>query len=312
MKIARRIEEAAGFAPSAVTIGNFDGVHLGHQHLFEEAVRAASEARARPTVLTFDPHPARVVAPDRAPGLLTPIEERCRLIEQYGIAQVLILPFDETLARRSPEEFVREILVQTLGTKIVLVGENFRFGHKQSGDTRLLARLGEQYGFETRIVSAIRLRNRIVSSSEVRKLIEAGRVSLACRMLKRPYALCGEVVRGHGIGSKQVVPTLNLRVSGEVLPRRGVYITRTADVDSSRQWRSITNIGYRPTFGGDSGLSIETFLLDPLEDPPPGRIRVEFLHRVREEKKFESPEALKSQVLRDVNRAQSYFRRIPA
>src|SRR5579884_772780 len=137
MKIARRIEEAAGFAPSAVTIGNFDGVHLGHQHLFEEAVRAASEARARPTVLTFDPHPARVVAPDRAPGLLTPIEERCRLIEQYGIAQVLILPFDETLARRSPEEFVREILVQTLGTKIVLVGENFRFGHKQSGDTRL-------------------------------------------------------------------------------------------------------------------------------------------------------------------------------
>ncbi|HLH38587.1 MAG TPA: bifunctional riboflavin kinase/FAD synthetase [Bryobacteraceae bacterium] len=312
MRIARRIEEAAGFAPSVVTIGNFDGVHLGHQHLFEEVVRAASEARANPTVLTFDPHPARVVAPDRAPRLLTPIEERCRLMDQYGIAQVLILPFDETLARLSPDDFVREILVRTLGTKIVLVGDNFRFGHKQSGDTHLLAQLGERYGFETRIVSAVRLRNRVVSSSEVRKLVEAGQVSIACRLLKRPYALLGEVVRGHGIGAKQVVPTLNLRVSGEVLPKRGVYITRTRDLDCSRAWRSITNIGYRPTFGGDSELSVETFLLEPLEGLPPGRIRVEFLHRVRDEKKFESPEALKSQVLRDVNRAQSYFRRISA
>ncbi|HUA82366.1 MAG TPA: bifunctional riboflavin kinase/FAD synthetase [Bryobacteraceae bacterium] len=310
MKIARRVEDAAGFAPAAVTIGNFDGVHAGHQHLFEEVVRAARELGARPTVLTFDPHPARVVAPERAPKLLTPVEERCEWMGRSGIEQVLVLPFDSGMARLSPEEFVKRIVVETLGAKIVLVGDNFRFGHKQSGDTRLLAELGARYGFATRIVEAIRMRGRVVSSSEVRRLVESGDVGMACRLLKRPYALTGEVVQGHGVGAKQVVPTLNLRVLGEVLPKRGVYITRTFDLDSARQWESITNAGYRPTFGGDAELSIETFLLSMFEGAAPSRIRLEFLRRVREEKKFESPEALKAQIMRDVSRARAYFRRL--
>ncbi len=306
MRLARTMEQAAGFGASAVTIGNFDGVHIGHQHLFKLVSDAARRCGGTPTVLTFDPHPAKVVAPERAPRLLTTPEERIGLMARYGIEQVLLLPFSADVARLSPEEFVDRILVRALGAKAVVVGDNFRFGHKQAGDTRLLAELGSRYGYETSIAGAVKCRGRVVSSSAVRALIDAGNMALACRFLNRPYALSGIVVRGHGIGSKQTVPTLNLKTEAEVLPARGVYITRTHD--KSRSWNSITNVGVRPTFGGQE-LSIETFLLEPLIGETPSQIRVEFLRRVREERKFESPEALKEQIMRDVARAQTYFRR---
>jgi riboflavin kinase/FMN adenylyltransferase len=310
MRIARSTDEAAGFAPSAVTIGNFDGVHIGHQHLFRVLTQAARERALQSTVLSFDPHPACVVAPDRAPRLLTMPQERCEFMRDLGIEQVLILPFTLEVARLTPEQFVERILVRSLGAKLVLVGDNFRFGHKQAGDTAMLTELGTRYGFETRVVGAVACRGRVVSSSEVRRLIESGDVSLACRFLNRPYGLVGEVVRGHGVGSKQTVPTLNLKTSADVLPKVGVYITRTRDLDSPRAWNSISNIGTRPTFGGNE-LTIETFLLDPLTGETPLRIRVEFLKRVRDERKFEAPEALKAQILRDVGRAKKYFRLAP-
>ncbi len=305
IRLARTLEQAAGFAPSAVTIGNFDGVHRGHQHLFQETAAIARERGWKPTVLTFDPHPACVVAPDRAPLLLTSTEERVALMREFGIEQALILPFTRQIADMSPEEFVRRIVVETLGAKLVLVGENFRFGHKQAGDTSTLAQLGANEGFETRAVRPIQCRGRVVSSSAVRTLISEGDVGLAWRFLDRPYSISGEVVRGHGVGARQTVPTLNLRTSAQVLPGRGVYITRTS---SSRTWKSITNIGYRPTFGGDDELSIETYLLEPFEEAPE-RIRIAFLKRVRDERKFETPDALKAQILRDVSRAQEFFRR---
>jgi len=200
--------------------------------------------------------------------------------------------------------------VNTLGARIVVVGENFRFGHKQAGNTRILGELGERFGFETRIVGAVERRGRIVSSSEVRRAVESGNVALAGRLLEHPYALEGEVMAGHGLGAKQTVPTLNLRTPAEVIPGTGVYITRTADLDRmQRRWDSVTNVGYRPTFGGRD-LSIETFLLSGFEEPAPGRIRVEFLKRLREERKFETPEALKAQIMCDVARAQAFFRRV--
>ena len=294
---------------AAVTIGNFDGVHAGHRHLFRRVVEAASEKDLRPVVLTFNPHPTRVVAPDRAPRLLTTIEERCALIKQEGIEEVIVLPFTPDVARLTPQEFVERILVDSIGAQLVLVGDNFRFGHKQAGDTRLLAELGGQYGFEIEIVDAVKCRGRVVSSTEVRRSIESGKVALACRLLERPYSVSGDVVHGQGIGAKRTVPTLNLHTQAEVLPAVGVYVTRTLDLDRARRWKSITNVGYRPTFNGDS-LTIETFLLEPLEDPSPAHIRVEFLRRVRDERKFESPEALKSQILRDAGRAQTLFRRL--
>ncbi len=308
MRIARDIEQAAEFPPSAVIIGNFDGVHVGHQHLCEQVTTLARERGLRPTVLTFDPHPACVVAPDRAPRLLTTLEQRLRLMAQYGIEQALVLPFTREVAAMSPQDFVRTVIVEALGAKLVLVGENFRFGRKQAGNTGLLTDLGEAEGFETRVAGAVSCRGRVVSSSEVRKAIDEGNVSLAWRLLSRPYSISGEIIRGHGVGSKQTVPTLNLRTGAQVLPARGVYITRTFN---GRAWNSITNIGYRPTFGGDPELSIETFLLDPLEGEAPAHIRLEFLHRVRDERKFENPAELKAQILRDVRRAQAFFRRFP-
>jgi len=311
MRIARSLKEAEGFGPSALTIGNFDGAHAGHRELLRQTVRAAREDGLRSAVLTFDPHPAVIVAPARAPKLLTTHDERCELMREQGIDDVLILPFTAEVGRLTPEEFVDQILVKVLGARIVLVGDNFRFGHRQAGDVSKLLELGILHGFEPRIIGSVKRRGRMVSSTEIRQLIGAGKVALAARLLERPYAVEGRVVPGHGIGAKQTVPTLNLDTEAEIIPGVGVYITRTADLDSSRRWNSITNVGYRPTFGRESRLTIETFLLEPaLEGSPPARIRVQFLRRVRDEKKFENAEALKAQILRDVGRAKAFFRRL--
>ena len=309
-RIFHSLEEARSrFGPSSLTIGNFDGVHAGHIRILRRVCEVARENGWKPSVLTFDPHPTRIVAPSRSPRLMTTPEQRCRLMEQEGIQQVLILPFTREVAQLAPEQFVRDVLVEALDAKAVLVGENFRFGHKHAGDTRLLQELGAQLGFRVEVLPGLTLRRAMVSSSEIRRLVETGNVSRACRLLERRFALEGDVVRGHGVGARQTVPTLNLSTLAEVLPATGVYVTKTHELDGL-QWPSVTNVGYRPTFGGNE-LSIETFLLAPLEGPAPKRIRVEFLRRLRDEKKFENPEQLKAQILRDVRRAQAYFRRVP-
>ncbi|HKW98641.1 MAG TPA: bifunctional riboflavin kinase/FAD synthetase [Bryobacteraceae bacterium] len=298
------------FGPSVITVGNFDGVHAGHRHILRRVREIAEERKWKASVLTFDPHPTKIVAPQRAPRLMTLPEERCALIRAEGIAQVIILPFTPAVARLTPEEFVEQALVAKLGARAVVVGENFRFGHKQAGDTRLLGSLGKRFGFKVDEVPALYCRGMRVSSSAVRSMVESGAVARAARFLMHPYALAGDVVSGHGLGSRKTVPTLNLATKCEVLPKTGVYVTRTIDLDNHRGWESVTNIGYRPTFGGDDRLSIETFLLDRAVSEPPRRIRVEFLWRLREERKFESPEALKAQILKDVARTQAYFRRM--
>jgi riboflavin kinase/FMN adenylyltransferase len=175
---------------------------------------------------------------------------------------------------------------------------------------QVLTELGHKYGFTTEEVNAVTVRGRLVSSTALRQLIEAGLVAQAARLLERPYALDGEVVAGHGVGSKQTVPTLNLAANTEVLPATGVYVTRTHDLENDRVWPSVTNVGYRPTFGDNHELSIETFLLDPLNGETPRRIRVEFLWRVRPERQFPDAQALKQQILGDAARAQAYFRRV--
>jgi riboflavin kinase/FMN adenylyltransferase len=294
---------------SVVTIGNFDGVHAGHRQLLRRVVELGRERHLKPVVLTFDPHPTRVVAPHRAPRLLTTIEERVALIREQGVKEVVVLPFTAEVATLSPQEFVERIIAGELHARIVMVGDNFRFGHTQAGNIDTLAELGVRFGFQTDIVSAVHRRGRLVSSSAIRRLIEEGNVAMACRLLERPYALSGEVVSGHGIGSKETVPTLNLRTPAEVIPANGVYITRTRDPETGDQWNSITNVGNRPTFGGD-GLTIETFLLSSFDGLTPGSIAVEFLRRVREERKFENAEALKQQIFQDVGRAQAFFRRL--
>jgi riboflavin kinase/FMN adenylyltransferase len=304
-------ETPPAFGPCAITIGNFDGVHCGHRQILRRVIAAAREEGWKSAVLTFDPHPAKLVAPASAPRLLTTMEVRASMILEQGIDEILILPFMPEVAALGPEDFVREILVDKLKARAVLVGANFHFGKRAMGDAGALEELGERYSFETEIIEPVVWRKRVISSSEIRRLIEAGDVSSACRMLGRPYVLRGEVVPGEGRGSKQTVPTLNLDTQAEVLPKDGVYVTRTLDGGGPRpqEWPSITNIGLRPTFDGHA-RTIETYLLSPLEGAPPRRIAVEFLRRVRDERKFENAEALKAQILRDVNRAQAYFRRL--
>lgn len=309
MQVFRSLDDARGrFGPCALTIGNFDGAHLAHQALFREVALLAQSRNWRPAALTFDPHPAVVVAPDRAPKRISSFDERVEIMAACGIEHVLILPFTPALAHVSPESFVKDILTAALNVKAIVVGDNFRFGHKHAGDMHLLAELGLQLGFSTHIEPAIRSRYGVISSTLVRQAIGSGRMSMAARLLGRPYALTGAVVPGHGIGSRQTVPTLNIEPSTEVLPPDGVYISRTRDLDAIRHWSSITNIGRRPTFDGDR-RTVETFLLDPFDGPTPARIEVQLLRRVRDERKFDSPEALKDQILRDAARAQAYHRR---
>ncbi|MGD0870798.1 MAG: bifunctional riboflavin kinase/FAD synthetase [Bryobacteraceae bacterium] len=313
MTIYRSLAEVpADFGPSALTIGNFDGVHAGHRRILRRVREVAEQRGWKPSVLTFNPHPTRVVAPERTPRLMTSPDRRAQLMEEEGIRQVLILPFTEELAHLSAEDFVRRLLVERLGVRAVLVGDNFCFGYRQSGNTAVLEELGRRMGFETEVVHAVSWRGRVVSSSGIRRLIEAGRVSLAARLLQHPYALEGEVVNGRGVGSAQTVPTLNLAATSEELPAAGVYVTRTTDLDAARAWNSVTNIGYRPTFGVSDQVSIETFLLEGLEGGAPRHIRVEFLWRVRRERKFDDAAALKVQILKDARTAQAYFRRVGA
>ncbi|HCC56181.1 MAG TPA: bifunctional riboflavin kinase/FAD synthetase [Solibacterales bacterium] len=308
MRVYRGIEQIPpDFGPSALTIGNFDGVHVGHRFLMRQTAQLAAEGGWKASVLTFDPHPAYIVAPSKAPRLMTAIARRCELMQEDGIEQVLVLPFTPEIARLTPEQFVEDLLVRRLGVKAVVVGEDFRFAAGQKGTAALLQSLGERLGFRVQLIESILVRGERVSSSQVRRHVELGEVGRAARLLSRPYSLEGAVVPGEGIGHRQTVPTLNLAPDSEVLPASGVYVTCTRDLETGRKWQSITNVGFRPTFNGQS-LTIETFLLSALDPPSPRHIRVNFLWRVRDERKFDSPEALKAQILQDVARASAYFR----
>jgi riboflavin kinase/FMN adenylyltransferase len=308
--IFRSLEEARRrFGPCALAIGNFDGVHIAHQALLAETVAYAKAKNLAPGVLTFDPHPATVVAPERVPEMICTLEQRLTLLSSAGAERILVLPFTREIARLTPDEFVSQILVDALETRAVFVGENFRFGYKQAGTPETLRALGKQFGFVSEFLKPIHFRGEIVSSSLIRRYLASGNVSRAARLLGRCFFIDGPVVAGHGVGTKQTVPTLNLRPHHGQLVPRGVYITETVDPSTSRRWPSITNVGVRPTFGGDE-LMIETFLLTPLEGKTPEHIQVQFRRFVRAERQFPNPEALKAQIMQDVSRAQIYWRRV--
>lgn len=300
----------ANFGPCALTIGNFDGVHLGHQALIAAAKRYAANMRIATAVLAFHPHPTVFVAPTRVPLMICSLEERIRLLLAAGADRVLILPFNNELARFTPQRFVAQILVDGLRTKGVFVGDNFRFGYQQAGTPATLEQMGRQYDFISHFLRPVTFRGQVVSSSLIRSHLSAGRVSLAARLLGRCFSLVGPVVSGQGIGSKQTVPTLNLvPPTGQLVPR-GVYITETEEPASGRRWPSITNAGFNPTFNGNT-FTIETFLLAPLEGNSPEHIRVHFRRFLRAEQTFPDAATLKTQILKDVARAQTYWRRAP-
>ena len=300
-------EIPAGFGPTVAAIGNFDGVHLGHREILAGVVAEARSTGARAVAITFDPHPEQFLRPTRAPKLLTPLDERVRLLAETGIDAILILKFEDTLACLTPSEFVREVLVEDLGVRSIHEGASFRFGHGAAAGVEELARFGAELGFIVHIHPAVRVRGMEVSSSAIRALVAAGDVRRARWMLGRPFAVISTQARGRGIGTRLLVPTVNLAVYDGQLPAFGVYVTRLKV--PGRVFESVTNVGNRPTFG-EASFAVESHILDfePVELSEVTPIELQFLFRLRVEQTWPSPEALKNQIFKDVGRAKRYFR----
>src|SRR6266403_2108617 len=261
------------------------------------------------TALTFDPSPRRILRPESAPLRLSTNAQRMDWFGTVGLEAAVVLPFTLDLARLSPEEFVEQILVRGLHVRAVLVGENFHFGHKQAGNVALLRELGGRHGFAVEIIPPVALDGEIVSSTAIRREIASGTVTHAARLLGRPFVLTGEIVPGTGTGRRYTFPTLNLKPDQELLPARGVYVTRTLLEGETKSRRSVTNVGMRPTFNGAS-LSVETHLLDFSGDITAKRMEVRCWQRLREEKKFANPEELRAQIAHDIASARRFFIRL--
>jgi riboflavin kinase/FMN adenylyltransferase len=308
ISIFRSVQEIpTGFGPSVAAIGNFDGVHLGHQQILSAVAAEARSVGARAVAITFEPHPEQFLRPAEAPLLLTHIDERLRLLALTGIDAVLVLPFDAALATLPAREFVRHILVDTLGVRSLHEGGNFRFGHNAEAGVTELQALGAEFGFAVHVHSPVRAHKLEVSSSAIRQCVAAGDVTRARWMLDRPFHLRSTQARGRGIGTRLLVPTVNLAAYNGLLPAFGVYVTRLTV--GGRGFQAVTNVGNRPTFGAAS-FAVESYILDfePVEMDERTPIELEFLLRLRGEVEWPSPEALKAQIMRDVARAKRYFR----
>ena len=306
--VYRSLEEIpARFGPSVAAIGNFDGVHLGHQQIVASVVAEARERNARAVVLTFDPHPEHVLRPGKAPRLLTPMEERVRLLARTGLDAVVVLPFNEVLAHLSPHDFVRRVLVESLGVRGLHEGGNFRFGYRAAAGVKELADFGSEFGFGLQVHSAVHVHGLEVSSSAVRGLVAEGDMKRARWMLGRPFEVHSRQARGRGVGTRLLVPTVNLAPYEGLLPAFGVYVTRLT-VGGKRCFQAVTNVGNRPTFEG-VGFGVETHILDfePIELTDETPLQLEFLFRLRPEMTWPSLEALKAQIFKDVERAKRYF-----
>ena len=328
-------EIPAGYGPSVVAIGNFDGVHLGHQEILSAVVREARLLHAKAVAITFDPHPEQFLRPSSALRLLTPIEERLRLLALTGIDAVLVLPFNAALASLSAREFVRRILVDTLNVRSLHEGGNFRFGHRAEAGVAELQAFGAEFGFAVHVHAPVHTRGLEVSSSAIRECVAAGDMTRARWMLGRPFEIRSTRARGRGIGARLLVPTVNLAPYDGQLPAFGVYVTRLTlspqrqepvagdPAVGGRKFQAVTNVGNRPTFG-EASFAVESHILNfepvELDDQTPNDhpadvdlsagapMEVEFLLRLRGEQEWSTPEALKAQIFRDVARAKRYFR----
>jgi riboflavin kinase/FMN adenylyltransferase len=299
-------EVPADFGPTLVSVGNFDGVHRAHRYVLNEIVKRARALHAKAVAVTFEPHPIRILRPDQPMKLITPTPEKLKLLASTGVDAVLVLPFTRDLSLMTPHQFAHEILKKRLHACEVHEGFNFRFGHKASGHLDTLRELGGEMGFKVHDYPEMRLRGEPVSSSHIRKLVGQGKVSRARHLLARPFSILSKAGRGRGYGSKYTVPTINLARYDELVPKDGVYITRTRVGEEC--FDSVTNVGNRPTFGADS-FAIESHLLNfhPLELSADTELELHFLERLRDEIKFPSADALKQQIGQDVKKASRFL-----
>ena len=317
MQIVRDLTAlTAPLGPLVATIGNFDGVHRGHRLVIGSVCARARELSApgrspvRSAIITFDPHPARALRPERPHTLITSLDDKLALLEQTGIDLVVVLPFNDALAATSARAFAQEILRDKLGVIELHEGENFRFGHRAEADIHTLATLGTELGFRVQLYPPESRLGSHISSSRIRTLLSAGDVSAARRLLGRPFAIASTPAPGRGYGTRYTVPTINLAPYPELLPAIGVYVTslEIGAAPTAQRFDAVTNVGNRPTFGADS-FTVESHLLNfhpiALDEATP--LRLTFLHRLRPEIRWPSPEALREQIGKDVAQARHFF-----
>ena len=311
MQLLRLTSEVVpqGRAP-AVTVGNFDGVHRGHQQLVAETVKQAQAIGGRAMVLTFDPHPARVLVPERAPAALMTLEQKADVLAGLGVEVLAVLPFDAQVAGQSAEEFARATLAQRLQARVVVVGSNFRFGRGREGDLPALRELGSALGFRVEEVTALLHEGEAVSSSRIRAALARGAVREARDLLGRRFFVDGSVVAGDRRGRELGFPTANLEIVNETLPAPGVYAAwcRSSSEPDAAPLRGVANLGRRPTFDGVAP-TVEVHVLDFSGDLYGRPLRLEFEDRLRDEQRFSGPAALAEQIARDVERARGMLER---
>jgi riboflavin kinase / FMN adenylyltransferase len=291
-----------------LALGNFDGLHRGHLKIVERVRRGAAEHGGTPMAMTFDPHPPRVVRPDKAPPLLMTLPQRLEALERAGMRAVAVVRFTRELSQWEPETFVRAVLVDWLHVSEVWVGANFLFGHDRSGNFSLLRTLGQRYGFRADKIDPVRYKEFVVSSTRIRRLVAEGRVDEAGALLGHAYALAGTIVEGKRRGRELGFPTANLRTDNELIPPHGVYAT-TLTVDGIVH-AAITNIGVNPTFGDNGATTIETHVLHYNRELYGQRVQLGFVQRLRDERRFDDVDALRAQIEADCRRAERLFTRL--
>ncbi len=290
------------FKNPVLTLGNFDGVHLGHQRIFQQVRRKAKEIGGEALAYTFAPHPVQVLKPEKEPFLLLPIRERIRLIGEAGMDVTICALFTSEFANLTAEEFVRDILHRQIGVRQVYVGQNTSFGRGRTGSVSLLKEFGQRYGFAVEAVEAVAVKGNLISSSRIRRLIRQGDIPGATELLGRPPLLVGEVIHGFGRGSKKLgFATANLRVEGVLLPKPGIYAVWA--VYEGRRSPGVANLGWNPTFQ-DNKFSIEVHILNFDKEIYGQTLRVEFVERQRDEVTFQGPEELITQIKKDVEQAK--------
>jgi len=304
MRIFESLDFSERFVNPVLTIGNYDGLHLGHRRIIENIQEKAFDLNGTSMLMTFHPHPLTILRPDKFIGLITPLHIKKRLIEEAGIDVLIIIPFTDDFRDITPEAFVNNLLVKKLGIKGLIVGYDFKFGKEGKGNVEHLAFHSTEYGFFFEIQGAITFDGEKVGSNRIRKMIQEGDVGKAALHLDRPYMIEGTVVKGEGRGRTIGFPTINLKTEFPLIPKRGIYIT---DVDvGGKRYPAVTNIGYNPTFDGQS-LTIETYILDFSGDLYDQEIALYFLERVRDEAKFGSVDELRQRIWKDIEIARNYF-----
>lgn len=329
MQIIKGLEGIFDFHNPVVTIGNFDGVHLGHQKICKKVAMIVRQIGGTPMGISFDPHPVSVLAPERGLRMLTTLDDKVELLSQLGLKALIIIPFDKKFSQTEPESFIKDLLVEKLGIKWLIVGHNFSFGKRKKGNTNLLRLKAKKYGFGFSVVRYAMIDGNIISSSKLRSFIQRGKVFEASDMLGRAYHIKGRVIKGTGRGSSLLkIPTANIQSSNEIIPKEGVYAVRVSlcthghhldtpikvlnsgeILSQCRVYDGAANIGKNPTFGDIEHVSMEVHLLDFDKNLLGKELSIHFIERIRDEKKFSNVEELRKHILEDIKKAREILQR---